>query len=524
MKDNLLPIGFETHEIAMLEALLTLGAPRLSRAWQIGGTFGDAYILAKVDASAATQSRWDELARKLDPERLIALTNAGIDMPVRRRIQVHGNLPGLRDLVDTLNSLGKHCGQAVATPPPPAAVLNRFDPGQHFIALVEQACAQALNVCFRYQQLGIYCCPGQGAFFSLRPLEELLPLVTAEPSAIAQETIHTLPDYGQLKAEGWKRYNLLELRWFAALVSSQGRLHCEIDPAEPLHLGMLPNWVRLPYYNEYATIAGFMAQAATTVAEIAAATGHAATEVADFANACHALKILVRGRKALEVCATQQAARQRIAALCGQFSEKTSASQVKLVFTGSIGAGKTTAIGCLSQHPAMLTEARPSDATQLRKGTTTVAMDYGHIVCPNGCKAHLYGTPGQRRFDFMGQILVQNASAIVVFISNTEGDPLAELQYYLGQYRHCAAKIVVAVTHSDVMATPTLADYERILAAEGLAFPVITADPRNPGGLLEVFERLFAEKATVSRIETKLAAVALKIQQPPEIRGYVRAA
>lgn len=492
MQGNLLPIGFEKHEISTLEALLTLGTPRLNRSWRLGGCVNNSYVLAKVDASEASQARWRELVRELDPECLIALTKSEINIPARRRIQVRGNLPALRDLVETLNTLGNGSGEAIPEMSPPHApdASDRYDPSHHFITLVEQACDQASNAYFEYQHLGIYCCPEQGAFFSSKPLEELLPLVKAKPSEITRKTIHLMPNSERFKAEGWKRYDLLELRWFATLVSSQGRLHSEIDPAEPLYLGALPNWIRLPYYSEYAAIAGFTATAAEPIAKIATATGCAETEVADFVNACHSLKVLIRGREALGVCAVQQAARQRIASLCGHFSEKTSADQIKLVFTGSIGAGKTTAIGRLSDHPVMLTETRPSDATQLRKETTTVAMDYGHIACPNGSKVHLYGTPGQRRFDFMGQILVQNASAIVIFISNSEGDPLAELKYYISRYRHSAAKIVVAVTHSDLMETPAASDYERVLEAEGLAFPVVVADPRNPSGLVGVFERL----------------------------------
>jgi signal recognition particle receptor subunit beta len=492
MPGNLLPIGFEKHEISTLEALLTLGTPRLKRPWRLGGCIDSSYVLAKVDASEASQARWRELVRELDPECLIALTKPEINIPARRRIQVRGSLPGLRDLVETLNTLGNRSGQAIPEISPPLApdAADRFDPGRHFISLVEEACEQPSNVYLEYRHLGIYCCPEQRAFYSLKPLEDLLPLVKAEPSEITQKTIHPMPDLDQLKAEGWKRYDLLELRWFATLVSSQGRLHGEIDPAEPLHLGTSPNWIRLPYYSEYATVAGFMATAAEPIAKIAEAAGCAETEVADFVNACHALKLLVRGREALDVCTVQRAARQRIASLCGQFSEKTSQDQIKLVFTGSIGAGKTTAIGRLSDHLVMLTETRSSDATQLRKGTTTVAMDYGHFICPNGSKIHLYGTPGQRRFDFMGQILARNASAIVIFIRNIEDDPLGELEYYINQYRHSAAKIVVAVTHSDLTETPVVSDYERALEAEGLALPVVAADPRNPSGLVEVFERL----------------------------------
>lgn len=39
--------------------------------------------------------------------------------------------------------------------------------------------------------------------------------------------------------------------------------------------------------------------------------------------------------------------------------------------------------------------------TLARKTNTTVAMDYGVIRLDESTKVHLYGTPGQERFDFI---------------------------------------------------------------------------------------------------------------------------
>ena len=73
----------------------------------------------------------------------------------------------------------------------------------------------------------------------------------------------------------------------------------------------------------------------------------------------------------------------------------------KIIFTGPVGVGKTTAIAALSDDPPVQTDASASDMTQDRKGHTTVAMDYGVIRLDEHTKVHLYGTPGQERFDFM---------------------------------------------------------------------------------------------------------------------------
>ncbi|WP_245391541.1 GTP-binding protein [Thioflexithrix psekupsensis] len=77
-------------------------------------------------------------------------------------------------------------------------------------------------------------------------------------------------------------------------------------------------------------------------------------------------------------------------------------SEIKIVFTGSMGAGKTTAIAAISEIPVINTDVRATDPTTLqRKATTTVAMDYGELTLEDGQKLRLYGTPGQLRFEYM---------------------------------------------------------------------------------------------------------------------------
>ena len=76
--------------------------------------------------------------------------------------------------------------------------------------------------------------------------------------------------------------------------------------------------------------------------------------------------------------------------------------EYKLVFAGSMGAGKTTAIGAISEIPPVRTDVANSDLATFAKATTTAAMDYGEVTLDGGDKLRLYGTPGQARFDFSG--------------------------------------------------------------------------------------------------------------------------
>lgn len=54
--------------------------------------------------------------------------------------------------------------------------------------------------------------------------------------------------------------------------------------------------------------------------------------------------------------------------------------QYKIIFSGPVGVGKSTAIKMLSDIEVVATEAKASDQTKKLKDLTTVAMDYGRIL------------------------------------------------------------------------------------------------------------------------------------------------
>lgn len=166
----------------------------------------------------------------------------------------------------------------------------------------------------------------------------------------------------------------------------------------------------------------------------------------------------------------------------------------KLVFTGSVGAGKTTAIGAISEVPPILTEARPTDEVGARKSTTTVAMDYGELTLEGGLKLNLYGTPGQRRFDFMCHILTQGALGLVVLVNNALPNPLEELDYYLNLNAEFLKRrpAVIGVTHLDVAASPDIGDYYRCLGERGESWPVLRADARHAGDVVRLLDALLS--------------------------------
>lgn len=153
----------------------------------------------------------------------------------------------------------------------------------------------------------------------------------------------------------------------------------------------------------------------------------------------------------------------------------------KIIFTGPVGVGKTTAIAALSDDPPIQTDANASDMTAVRKGHTTVAMDYGVIRLDAHTKVHLYGTPGQERFDFMWGILSKGSMGLILLLDNTRANPLKDLKFFLDSFSDLLqdAPVVVGVTKMDLRNQPGVEVYQQYLAQHGLNVPVFEVDARN---------------------------------------------
>jgi small GTP-binding protein len=91
----------------------------------------------------------------------------------------------------------------------------------------------------------------------------------------------------------------------------------------------------------------------------------------------------------------------------------------KVVVTGPFNAGKTEFIRTISDIPIVTTERRISDDFKSVKDETTVAMDYGQVRL-DGDVFHLYGTPGQPRFDFMWDILAKEMHAFILLVDSRD--------------------------------------------------------------------------------------------------------
>jgi len=174
---------------------------------------------------------------------------------------------------------------------------------------------------------------------------------------------------------------------------------------------------------------------------------------------------------------------------------------VKMVITGPFAAGKTQFIKAVSEIDVVSTERRITDETSRMKRETTVALDFGRISVDKDLVLYLFGTPGQRRFDFMWEILAEGMLGFIVLADSTRPETFKETQEIIelfNTYSNCP--FVVAATKQDMPDAWSPEDIKIVLGLDEdvKVLPCVALDKESVKAvLLELLYTILHSRPTV---------------------------
>ncbi|HEY58015.1 MAG TPA: ATP/GTP-binding protein [Anaerolineae bacterium] len=170
---------------------------------------------------------------------------------------------------------------------------------------------------------------------------------------------------------------------------------------------------------------------------------------------------------------------------------------VKIVITGPFNSGKTSFIQTVSEIDVVATERKITSESERVKETTTVAMDFGRITVDDDLVLYLFGTPGQKRFDFMWEILSEGMLGFVVMVDSTRPETFYEARSILETFRAYAPTPYVVAANKQDMPDAWDIDDMRIalrLSKEVKLLPCVATDKESVKRvLLELLYSILAE-------------------------------
>ncbi|MFP5270650.1 GTP-binding protein [Coleofasciculus sp.] len=161
---------------------------------------------------------------------------------------------------------------------------------------------------------------------------------------------------------------------------------------------------------------------------------------------------------------------------------------LRVIVAGPVSSGKSTFVQTASDTGMIETERLATDATSFLKAHTTVALDFSRLILSPEMELHIYGTPGQSRFNFMWDLLIQRADAYILLVAAHRPEDFSSAQEILS-YMHQRVQIpmLIGLTHTDCLNAKSVGEIIRELGYldEEKSQNVVTVNPMNKTSVIE---------------------------------------
>ncbi len=163
---------------------------------------------------------------------------------------------------------------------------------------------------------------------------------------------------------------------------------------------------------------------------------------------------------------------------------------LKIVVTGPFNAGKTEFIRTISEIEIVSTERKVTNPLAAVKEETTVAMDFGRVTLGDKL-LHLFGTPGQPRFDFLWEVLSKEMQGFIVLADSTTPESFDEVERILKLFQqYAAAPYLVVANRQDLQGALSPEEIQKALKVEKVLSCVATDKANVEKVLLELMEAI----------------------------------
>lgn len=177
--------------------------------------------------------------------------------------------------------------------------------------------------------------------------------------------------------------------------------------------------------------------------------------------------------------------------MSGLLQELPDERLARVALIGPMGIGKTTALRSLCGDLLAGTDVPNLDQASHGKALTTVGTEFGEIDLGDGERLQLVGSPGQERFHFVRQWVLQACAGVLLMVDIHDPAAVDYTAQRLREIAQLETDPVVIVLSCRACPDAQIESFCTAIADAGHGLvPVVSADPRERGQLLDALSVL----------------------------------